>query len=253
MLFSDNEARLINNHLLLPKLCLTLVSDQVCALSGLWQDRDTLIKCVGREHLAKAVVHRELASGETLFEAQLPTNLTRLLHGTILPTWWRQAQIPGIVREEAHHVEARSKHHAFEILGLSADGSIYRLRLLTDAAYELLRFVEELAVSSTSISSFLVSDDVDDEIVPRSSHSGIRQIDGDLLSRLINLGSSHFRQIFNPESEGEEMDEDEDDLDSPSTALERLDALVERLYGTKAEDPVAVAMEYLRAVLCPTL
>ena len=252
MLFSDNEARLTDNHLLLPKLCLTLVSDQECTLSGLWQDRDTLIKCVGREHLAKAVVHRELASGETLFEAQLPANLTRLLHGTILPTWWRQVQVPGIIREEAHHDEARPKHHAFEILGLSADGSIYRLRLLTDAAYDLLRFVEDRAVSSASISSLLVPGDVDEEIMPRSSHSGIRQIDGDLLSRFVKLGSSHFRQVFEPESESEKMDEDKDDLDSPSAAFERLDALVEMLYGTRPEDPVAVAMEYLRATLCPT-
>jgi hypothetical protein len=148
---------------------LVLVGDRECRVAGLsvpW-------KTPGRDC-------------EAVFEAELPASIRKFRRGRTLPTWLgRRRAVP----QYGAMPDARDSG---EILGMCLDGSLHHFTLLSREAWELLRFVQNIAAASPEMSPLgRTQHDADNRPAaevqqPRVDNSFGMHIDGDLLQRCLD-------------------------------------------------------------------
>lgn len=158
-----------------PPRSIVLLSDQNCSLTGLWIPWDN----PGQDC-------------EALFEAELPSSVRRLRLGRTLPAWSR-----GVRKETRFGLLPASVDDA-QILGMGIDGSLQSFTLLDMHAWRFLRFVQNMAETSSELYPFthvrlptgpaetFDSMEIDDfDPTPVEDHGLEMQVDGDLLLRCL--------------------------------------------------------------------
>ncbi|KAI9886682.1 MAG: hypothetical protein M1823_001526 [Watsoniomyces obsoletus] len=251
--FNDHVARLSDCHLALPELSVVLLADKEYCLSGSWQEPESLTKCSGRRDHSKPLNSRDMARGQTLFEAELPVSIAYLRSGNILPRWRRQYQdVPGVCPIVDHSLNQNpgGGDAAMGVLGFSEDGSIHQFTLLTDAAWQLLSFIQKIALQSTNSPLSGRSGNSRTFFPLRTINPRAKQIDGDLMSQVLGLGSTGLREML---KKGSTKNSNDANAGSVRNLESRMSVLITQLYGDAEGDPVEVVLWYLRALLGPDL
>lgn len=232
--FSDRVARDGMHHLNTRDPSVTLVSDKACSVIGLWQPpRESPVQLVG---LAECRIERRAeSSATTLFEAILPKSITRLRSGA-LSNAWRSSPMTQLET----------------VLGSSADGTFYQLRILSETSWRLLRFIQNLALRNRLICPFQYSNPPRKHIEPSTTKKHYMHVDGDILIRLVNLGGASLLQAMLEA----EPHPDNRFLDYGTAAARRgrfRELVRDVVGGDEPEDPVPAAIDVIRNLLVPDL
>ncbi|KAL6858489.1 mono-functional DNA-alkylating methyl methanesulfonate N-term domain-containing protein [Trichoderma novae-zelandiae] len=145
---------------------LTLVSDQVGVIAGLW------IPLGQRD--------REF---EVVFEAMLPSSVRRFVRAHSRPPWL-------VDSTQRRYGTLPSSHDRSDIIGVSLDGSLHQLSLLGLELWRLLFMIQTLAQTKggiTSLDTLQVDNRVDVLDLELQPTPKITHIDGDLLKRCLKL------------------------------------------------------------------
>lgn len=223
--FSDSVARDGLRHLHLPNTGITLASNKVCSVAGLWQPPERPIS----------------NSLTTLFEAVLPASITQLRQGFVRPPW----------RSPAHPLQEPAKPSP-SILGSSTDGALYQFDILNEAEWRLLRFIQNMAMRNPLICPFTHQGPHPVHIEPSTAKGQYMHVDGDILARIVERGGlTLLRVMLEVERSQEQRFVD---FDSSQERQNRFEQLVqEALTVGSGEDPVQVAMAYLMRAVQPVL
>ncbi|KAF2967313.1 hypothetical protein GQX73_g6280 [Xylaria multiplex] len=141
---------------------LHLVSDPMCSVYGLWPP--------GRNFSASSL--------QLMFQAHLAVSIRRFVHGYTRPRWTRHqpryGHLPGCPDRR-------------NILGLAMDGSLTQFSILHEYVWQLLRYIQNLAMTSKEICLIPREyDGADDfELDLNSISKTKRHIDGDVLQRCL--------------------------------------------------------------------
>lgn len=232
--FSDGVARDGMHHLNTQDPSVTLVSDKACSVIGLWQPpRESPVQLIGLAE--RRTDRRTEGSAITLFEAILPKSITRLRSGALSNTW---RSSPKTQRET--------------ILGSSADGTFYRLLILSETSWRLLRFMQHLALRNRLICPFQYSNPPRKHIEPSTKKKHYMHVDGDILIRLVNLGGASLLQAMLEQEP--HPDNRFHDYETAAARYGRFCELVRDVVGGDGpEDPVQAAIDTIRNLLVPDL
>ena len=224
--FSDGVARVGLRHLHLTNTGITLASDKICSVAGLWQPPERPIS----------------NSLTTIFEAVLPASITQLRRGFVRPPW----------RSPAHPRQQEPSKPSLSILGSSADGALYQFDILNEAEWRLLRFIQNMAMRSPVVCPFTYQGPHYRHIEPSMAKAEYMQVDGDILARIVERGGVELlKQMLGVERSQELRFVD---FDSPQERRNRFEQLVkEALIVGDGEDLVEVAMVYLMRAVQPVL
>ncbi|KAI1765486.1 hypothetical protein GGR53DRAFT_465312 [Hypoxylon sp. FL1150] len=155
-----------------PPNAITMLSDPMCGIHGLWTPPEA-------ERPLKLV-----------FQAELQSSIRRFARGHTRALWGSHKNRPRFGCIKSGPVGS-------DILGLTIDGSIQHFSLLNEDAWRLLRFIQNLALTSPTICPHLSllnlsrGDDYDygdGESLgpePRLSPKANMQVDGDILQRCV--------------------------------------------------------------------
>ncbi|KAK0629772.1 mono-functional DNA-alkylating methyl methanesulfonate N-term-domain-containing protein [Bombardia bombarda] len=166
-----------------PMGSIILVADRDCGVGGLWVPWQIPKK-----------------DCEQVFEADLPSSIRRFRRGRTRPIWEQGRHVPKYGRLVNTIDDA-------EILGISLDGSMQHFTLLNIEIWRFLRFVQNMASTSTELYPFTYRrianlEEFDPE--PRMDKGLEMHVDGDMLQRcfekralerLISL-PGHFAQFM---------------------------------------------------------
>ena len=228
---------------------LTLVADQERSVSGIWYDSDRLRDCRGRSNDARIVRPGDLAPGGTAFEAELPVNIVHFLHGPPLHGWRLRSDPCASPTLDMKSSVAYPADPNMRLLGFGEDGSLFQFTLLTEDAFLLLRYVQNLAALSLGADSpeiFRL-----DHIDARVTKPHQRHIDADLLGRVLEQGPAFIRALFTSPSEhvlGEGVD-----VRSSGRAYDVFRGLLNKVYDPQDRDPVDAFVSYLQIMLRPAV
>ncbi|KAI0537693.1 mono-functional DNA-alkylating methyl methanesulfonate N-term-domain-containing protein [Xylaria digitata] len=141
---------------------LHLVSDPMCSVFGLWSP--------GRSFGASSL--------QLMFQAHLAVSIRRFVHGYTRPRWTRHQPRCG-------HLPGCSDRR--NILGLAMDGSLTQFSILHEYVWQLLRYIQNLAMASSEICLISREHDGSDdfELDLNSISKTRRHIDGDILQRCL--------------------------------------------------------------------
>ena len=225
--FSDDKARTGLRHLHLPSSGITLSSDLLCTVAGLWQPPERPIS----------------NSLTTLFEALLPGSITQLRQGSVRPPW-RSPPPP----------QPDPPTPRPSILGSSADGALYQFDILTEPQWRLLRFIQNMAMRSPVVCPFSHQGPHQQHIEPSMAAARYMHVDGDVLARIVERGGVRLlRQMLDEERAAELRFVD---FDGPRERRRRFEQLVREALGVTdahAEDLLELAMAYVGRAVLPVL
>jgi len=132
--------------------------------------------------------------------------------------------------------------------GTTMDGAVYRLTILREQEWRLLRFLQNLCVRDPVICPFTSARKrrwTSADIEPSTSKPSHMHVDGDVLSRLLERGSSHLRQML---AVNEDSNISSPEMVPPKAHMERFTELVNEAFG-RSLDPVQDVMKWLRDLL----
>ncbi|KZF23443.1 hypothetical protein L228DRAFT_238011 [Xylona heveae TC161] len=210
---SDELARDGMYHLNLNHLSITLATDKACSIVGIW----------------KPPHPRKQTTAPTVFDAELPSSITRLRlissRHAGLPT---PANTPGVLEDR--------------IIGSSADGTFYHFTILEESAWRLLRFIQNMAKRNTKIFPTRRFYRPRKHIEPLMTGKRAFHIDGDVLNCVLDHGVSELHSMLTrqPGLESRFVD-----FDSAQARRERFNELVRELFGGDIQDPVETAFQYI--------
>ena len=187
---------------------------------------------------------RNRLSADTLFEIELPVSMVRLRLASVWAPWARTRNIKG--RRGAHADEPWAR----ELIGCGVDGSLYHFTLLSQEAWRLLRFVQNLCGRSREICPHGGRAQGKNHIEPRADLPRFKNVDGDVLRRLLapGRGATALRELLRAEPL-HELKRAGLDFDTAAARQKRFVALARDLLGETSEDPVADVIGYLETVL----
>ncbi|KAI1493499.1 mono-functional DNA-alkylating methyl methanesulfonate N-term-domain-containing protein [Biscogniauxia mediterranea] len=143
---------------------ITMLSDPMCSVYGLWSPSQN-------ERPLKLV-----------FRAELQASIRRFARGRARPPW-------GLIKGPLRYGCVQSGLDGSDILGLSIDGSLQHFSLLSEDAWRLLRYIQNLAMVSPTICSFTPSPrsashffDPEPKLNPKVN----MHVDGDILQRCLD-------------------------------------------------------------------
>ncbi|KAI9824417.1 MAG: hypothetical protein M1832_001952 [Thelocarpon impressellum] len=229
--FSDQAARSGQSHLALPGSSIILATDKETSVVGLWNPPK----------------RRNRYSADVMFEVELPVSMIRLRFAAVRPIWQPRAKLPGVLR---YGTDRRKDQ---DILGNGVDGSLRQFTLISEAAWRLLRFVQNLCTRSDKVCPYGDRLNRRNHIEPRAELPRFKHVNGDILARLLEprLGASMLRELLRAESSSRSSGEAAPDFDTPVARYERFGALADDLFGAPSKDPVADTMDYLGKLLEP--
>lgn len=152
-----------------PGSSIVILADQNSGLTGLWVPWD----CPDKDC-------------EVLFEADIPSTVRRLRLGRTLPAWSRGAR-----RGKRFGLLPASVNDA-EIIGMGIDGSLQSFTLLDLRVWYLMRFLQNIAETSSELYPFtyLNFETAEEEEAydprPMVDNSLQMQVDGDLMQRILD-------------------------------------------------------------------
>jgi hypothetical protein len=143
---------------------ITLLCDRDCGITGVWIPRET----PGRDL-------------QVVFEAELPASIRKFRRGRIRPQWEQAGYSPRYGREVSTFDDA-------DVFGICIDGSLHHFTLLHIEIWRVLRFIQNLALTSPILYPFTY-EAVDDicgfDPEPKEDQSFEMQVDGDMLRRCL--------------------------------------------------------------------
>lgn len=222
--FGDQSAREGLHHLHFPSQSLVLASDMSDTVVGLWQPPERRID----------------NAMTTVFEAVLPTSITRLRR--ITPPMWSHNN------HEYHESSLENLYNSpglrnETILGSSADGTLTQMSILSAEEWRLLRFVQNMAERHPLICPFHPGNPhrrhIEPSDAPRPHHM---HINGDILGRMLERGGE---RLLNEMLDVEPDHESHTDFGSKEERRERFEELA-KVVLKDVEDGEAVGM----VVLC---
>ena len=138
------------------------------------------------------------------------------------------------------------------LLGSSADGTFYQFSILHEATWRLLRFIQNLAVRNRLVCPFQYLNPPRKHVEPSTTRKQYMHVDGDILTRLLNLGGASLLQHMlerNPDPDNRSLD-----YETAAARYERFRELVHDVVGEEgSEDPLHGAIDTIRALLVPDL
>ncbi|KAI9793938.1 MAG: hypothetical protein M1833_000507 [Piccolia ochrophora] len=226
--FSDTGTRIGQAHLALLESQVLLVSDRARCVTGLWYPFDG----------------PRGTSLQTVFEAELPSTIFQLRLATLRLPWRPRSALPGV-----HNIG----NEGAEIIGCGLNGSLFQFLVLSEQAWRLLRFIQNLSVRNVTIHPFPEEDRVASHIEPQETSPRSKHVDGDALGRLVASGSATLREMLDAKPRSEINGKSVMDFNSAAARMRRFSTLVKELLGEESGDPVAAAMEYVEALLTPVI
>ncbi|OJJ47720.1 hypothetical protein ASPZODRAFT_1759696 [Penicilliopsis zonata CBS 506.65] len=117
----------------------------------------------------------------------------------LIPVAVSEAHLPLSVSRLLLHPDPTPSNHSPSLYGTTLDGTVYRFSPLRETEWRLLRFLQNLAVRDPLISPFTprrkrrygLAD-----IEPLDDKPSLMHVDGDILTRLADAGTSHLRQML---------------------------------------------------------
>ena len=217
--FSDSLARSGQHHLLVEEHSLIIGTHSDKHLCGLWQPPQPTVS----------------GSLRIIFEAQLPGSIMRLQ------------------RVSQTLADVTNKNTLATFVGSAFDGAFYEFNVVDEAHWMLLRFIQNMAERSPAICPYTYRDTRDRSIIPSFEKYHYKQIDGDILLRILQQdtkgGHSTLQALVNapPPLEDQHLDY--------GTAEERQARFIEfvenALGGHNEEDPYLRALHFLQEILQP--
>ena len=229
---SDSTARAGHTHLRVPDSNIMLATDKESTVVGLWQPPD----------------RRNRTGASVVFEAELPTIVTRLHFVSVRPRWVpRNKELPGVVRF------GNASERELDILGSSIDGSFRQLAFLTEKAWRLLRFVQNVAARFKKICPVQDRHNAGSHIEPTNGPARFKHVDGDILARVVSLGAAELESMLKAEVASKSGRKKALDFASSIARWERFEVLVEDLFGKGTHDPVGTVTRYMGLLLEPKM
>ncbi|KAI5926216.1 mono-functional DNA-alkylating methyl methanesulfonate N-term-domain-containing protein [Camillea tinctor] len=142
---------------------ITMLSDPMCSVYGLWSPSQN-------ERPLKLV-----------FRAELQASIRRFARGRARPPW-------GLLKGPPRYGCVQSGLDGADVLGLSIDGSLQHFSLLSEDAWRLLRYIQNLAMVSRTIcaiapgSRSALNFDPEPKLNPKLN----MHVDGDILQRCLD-------------------------------------------------------------------
>lgn len=164
--FGDQSARDGLHHLHFPSQSLVLASDMSDTVVGLWQPPERRID----------------NAMTTVFEAVLPTSITRLRR--ITPPMWSHNDHESSLENLYNSPGLRNE----PILGSSADGTLTQMSILSSEEWRLLRFIQNMAERHPLICPFHPGNPHKRPIEPSDARPHYMHINGDILERMLHRG-----------------------------------------------------------------
>ncbi|KAI1083620.1 mono-functional DNA-alkylating methyl methanesulfonate N-term-domain-containing protein [Whalleya microplaca] len=142
---------------------ITMLSDPMCGVHGLWSPSED-------ERPLKLV-----------FRAELQASVRRFVRGNTRSPW-------NLFKNRPRYGCIQSGPPGSDILGLSIDGSLQSFALLSEDAWRLLRFIQNLAMASRAIYPYTSSSKAgdDDDFEPEVNPKLNMHVDGDILQRCLD-------------------------------------------------------------------
>lgn len=240
---------------------MTLVSDMSCCVTGVWHETDAYKESNDGQHIGPSSTrapgtNTAEVEGQVLFEVELPRDLLRLCLGSIEPRWRPESNPPGVIRHQnsSGTKEAQAKDEA--ILAFSDDGSLHQFIVLSNTAWRLLRFIQNLICCSRHLNGTGYEYGQGQSIEPSEGLPHLMHVNGDILAGLIASGPNSLHEVMETQPTIRKDEKDCAEMDTSTVRYARLTTLVnELLYdgGESTRDPVGDSMAYLRKVLQPLL
>ncbi|KAI1498641.1 mono-functional DNA-alkylating methyl methanesulfonate N-term-domain-containing protein [Biscogniauxia marginata] len=142
---------------------ITMLSDPMCSVYGLWSPSQN-------ERPLKLV-----------FRAELQASVRRFARGRARPPW-------GLIKSPPRYGCIQSGLDGSDILGLSIDGSLQHFSLLSEDAWRLLRYIQNLAMGSQVICEYASGTRTADvfDVEPKLNPKLNMHVDGDILQRCLD-------------------------------------------------------------------
>lgn len=146
-----------------PSTSMTMLSDPMCGIHGLWTPSE---------------FERPLA---LVFQAELQASVRKFAQGYTRTSW-------GLFKNRPRYGCFQSGFPGSDILGLTIDGSLQHFSLLSEDAWRFLRFIQNLALTSTDICPHASSDlQIDESSLEPNMNPKINlQVDGNILQRCLD-------------------------------------------------------------------
>lgn len=206
------------HHLTLSKDLMVVTSDREGRVAGLWLPPDP--------RLSK--------TAPLVFEATLPSSITRFCKLT-RPVWQRKFRY---LEPQVH-------------LGSSEDGALYQLTVLGEPAWRLLAFIQNMARREAKICPYPHPLIQEKHIEPSTTRKRNMHIDGDILTRLLELGgASLLEEMLRKEPN---PDFSESDYATAQARRERFNELVTDFFGDQVDDLIETTLELIRSLLLPAI
>lgn len=206
------------HHLTLPKDLMVVTADREGRVAGLWLPPEPQL---GR-------------TAPLVFEATLPSSITKFCQIT-RPVW--QRKFP--------YLESQA------ILGSSEDGAFYQLSILSEPAWRLLAFIQNMAEREDRICPYPHLWIQEKPIEPSTMRKKNMHIDGDILTRLMERGgASLLEEMLRKEPN---PDFSESDYATAQGRGERFNELIRDFFGDQIDDVMETTLELIRSLLLPVV
>jgi hypothetical protein len=177
---------------------------------------------------------------------ELLSTITRLQIGHVRPPWTVRPLLPGVIGLD------KSGESGLDILGSTTVGIIYQITLLNEAAWRLLRYIQNLVQTyHYEQDAFTTQTRVTDMIEPvPGMEANVYHISSEFLDDALKAGSQGLVKMMG--YEGPPWNRDEPpivNLADLNARKARVGQLVAELLGKEVDDPIEFTVDYIRQLL----
>ncbi|KAL8938131.1 MAG: hypothetical protein Q9216_004058 [Gyalolechia sp. 2 TL-2023] len=206
------------HHLTLSEKSMVVTSDVEGRVAGLWQPPEPQLS----------------RTAPLIFEARLPSWIRRFCK-LARPVW--QRKFP--------HLESQA------IVGSSEDGGLYQMTVLSEPAWRLLAFVQNMAMREARICPYPHPSIQEKHIEPSTAKKQNMHIDGDVLTRLLERGgASLVEEMLRKEPS---RDFSQSDYATAEDRGQRFEELVKDFFQGQVDDSIETTLELIRSLLLPAI
>ena len=183
-----------------------------------------------------------------IVKVELPHSVTRLQVGHVRSPWTIRPLLPGVIGLD------ESGKNGLDILGSTTTGTIYQIILLNEAAWHLLRYIQNLVQTYLyEPDAFTLQTRVADIIEPvPQAEDNVYHISSELMNEALNAGPDGLIKMMGHTVSSWDQADDTSinrvDLDARKA---RVAQLVAALLGKEVKDPVEFTVDYIRKLLGP--
>ncbi|KAL9026565.1 MAG: hypothetical protein Q9196_004787 [Gyalolechia fulgens] len=206
------------HHLILSEYSMVMTSDRDGRVAGLWQPPEPQLS----------------RTAPLVLEATLPSSIRRFCK-LARPVWQRKFA----------HLEPQA------IIGSTENGGLYQLTVLSEPAWRLLAFIQNMAMREARICPYPHPLIQEKPIEPSTTKKQNMHVDGDILIRLLERGdASLLEEMLRKEPN---PDFRPSDYASAHDRAERFKELVADFIHDQVDDPIHTTLELIRSLLLPAI